>query len=76
MRNRTSARILVPGALLSPIRGTVRYEHGEPVGIWGDDDSPICLLVQERDGALRRLNPNEQRLLRRVSPQMFKGVDE
>jgi hypothetical protein len=76
MSARTSARIFVPGSLVSPIRGTVRYEYGEPIGIWGDEDNPICLMVQEKNGVLRILNRAERRLLRRVSPQMFKGTDE
>jgi hypothetical protein len=76
MRARTSARIFVPGSLLSPIRGTVRYQNEEPVGIWGDDRNPVPLLVQEASSALRRLNRAERRLLRRVSPQVFKGTDE
>jgi hypothetical protein len=76
MSARISARIFIPGGLLLPIRGTARYVNGEAVGFWGDDDHPVCLLVHERDGALRRLTPGEHRLLRRVSPQMFKGVDQ
>jgi len=56
---------LPPGRIVSPVSGTVRWQDGTAIGVWGQD-FPADLSVIEGDGTLRPLTKAEARLAART----------
>lgn len=66
---RVSARIFVAGAVLMPIRGTIRWgDEGSHLGLWGDRDNPVVPHILEADGQVRPANPAEHRMIDKLYP--------